>query len=123
MLPDVKNKILDGVMEVAGIQAIGIFAAVGVSAIPSIGNGVSAGILTLVDAGDVDRKIGDGLLRDLIVSAFSIAKTTVYAIALGGSRQRKCELMGGQGGLGPPAEGVPEAIGCRQGSLPLSTSY
>jgi hypothetical protein len=79
MLPDVKNKILDGAMGVAGAQAIGIFAAVGVSAIPS------KGVLTFVDAGDVDGKIGDGPLRDLIVSALSIAKTTVYAIALEGS--------------------------------------
>jgi hypothetical protein len=79
MLPDVKNKILDGAMGVAGASATGIFAAVGVSAIPS------NDILTLVDAGDVDEKIGDGPLRDLIVSALSIAKTTVYAIALEGS--------------------------------------
>jgi hypothetical protein len=79
MLPDVKNKILDGAMGVAGAQAAGIFAAVGVSAIPS------NGILTFVDAGDVDGKIGDGPLRDLIVSALSIARTTVYAIALEGS--------------------------------------
>jgi hypothetical protein len=79
MLPDVKTKILDGAMGVAGAQATGIFAAVGVSAIPS------NGILTLVDAGDVEEKIGDGPLRDVIVSALSIAKTTVYAIALEGS--------------------------------------
>jgi hypothetical protein len=79
MLPDVKNRILDGAMGVAGASATGIFAAVGVSAIPS------NGILTLVDAGDVDGKIGDGPLRDLIVSSLSIAKTTVYAIALEGS--------------------------------------
>ncbi|MHB9292683.1 hypothetical protein Holit_01785 [Hollandina sp. SP2] len=79
MLPDVKTKILDGAMGIAGSSATGIFAAVGVSAIPS------KGILTLVDAGDVDEKIGDGPLRDLIVSALSIARTTVYAIALEGS--------------------------------------
>jgi hypothetical protein len=79
MLSDVKNKILDGAMGVAGASATGIFAAVGVSAIPS------NGILTFVDAGDVDGKIGDGPLRDVIVSALSIAKTTVYAIALEGT--------------------------------------
>jgi hypothetical protein len=78
MLPDVKTKILDGAMGVAGASATGIFAAVGVAAIPS------KGVLTLVDAGDVDEKIGDGPLRDLIVSALSIARTTVYAIALEG---------------------------------------
>jgi hypothetical protein len=79
MLPDVKNKILDGAMGVAGAQAAGIFAAVGVAAVPS------NGILTFVDPADVDGKIGDAPLRDLIVSALSIAKTTVYAIALEGS--------------------------------------
>jgi hypothetical protein len=76
---DVKNRILDGAMGVAGAQAAGIFAAACVAAIPS------KGILALVDAGDVDGKIGDGPLRDLIMSTLSIAKTTVYAIALEGS--------------------------------------
>jgi hypothetical protein len=78
-LPDVNTKILDGAMGVAGASATGIFAAVGVAAIPS------NGILTFVDPGDVDEKIGDGPLRDLIVTALSMAKTTVYAVALEGS--------------------------------------
>jgi hypothetical protein len=78
-LPDVKNKILDGAMGVGGADSTGNFAAVGVSAIPS------NGVLAFVDPASVDEKIGDGPLRDLIVSALSIAKTTVYAIALEGS--------------------------------------
>jgi hypothetical protein len=95
MLPDVKTKILDGAMGVAGAQATGIFAAVGVSALPS------NGILTLVDAGDVDEKIGDGPLRDLIVSALSIAKTTVYAVALQGSVPgTKTDVVPGDGNTG-----------------------
>ena len=79
-LPDVKNKILDGAMGVGGADSTGNFAAIGVAAIPSNGK-----ILTFVDPADVEGKIGDGPLRDLIVSALSIAKTTVYAIALEGT--------------------------------------
>lgn len=45
----------------------------------------SNGIMTFTDKEDVEDKIGDGLLRDLIESALSIAKTTVYAVALQGS--------------------------------------
>lgn len=78
-LPDVKNTIKDGAMGVAGADATGNFAAVGVAAIPS------NGILTFVDAEDVEAKIGDGPLRDLVVSALSIAKTTVKVIALSGT--------------------------------------
>ncbi|MDR0402091.1 MAG: hypothetical protein LBH35_00720 [Treponema sp.] len=78
-LPDVKNKILDGAMGVGGADSTGNFAAIGVSAIPS------NGILAFVDPASVEEKIGDGPLRDLIVSALSIAKTTVYAIALEGT--------------------------------------
>ena len=78
-LPDVKNKILDGAMGVGGADSTGNFAAIGVSAIPS------GGILAFVDPASVEEKIGDGPLRDLIVSALSIAKTTVYAIALEGT--------------------------------------
>jgi hypothetical protein len=78
-LPDVKNTILDGAMGVLGADSTGNFAAIGVSAIPS------NGILTFVDPATVEAKIGDGPLRDLIVSALSIAKTTVYAIALEGT--------------------------------------
>jgi hypothetical protein len=78
-LPDVKNKILDGAMGVGGADSTGVFAAIGVSAIPS------DGVLAFVDPASVEEKIGDGPLRDLIVSALSIAKTTVYAIALEGT--------------------------------------
>jgi hypothetical protein len=79
MLPDVKNTILDGAMGVQGASATGIFAAIGVAAIPS------GGIKIFSDKDQVDAAIGDGPLRDLIVSTLSIAKTTVYAIALEGT--------------------------------------
>ena len=78
-LPNINTTIKDGAMGVAGADATGIFAAVGVAALPS------NGIITFTDKEDVDGKIGDGPLRDLIVSALSIAKTTVYAIAVEGS--------------------------------------
>jgi hypothetical protein len=78
-LPNVKNKILDGAMGVGGADSTGNFAAIGVAAIPS------DGILTFVDPADVEKKIGDGPLRDLVVSALSTAKTTVYAVALQGT--------------------------------------
>lgn len=78
-LPDVKNTIKDGAMGVQGADATGNFAAIGVASIPS------KGILTFVDAEAVDEAIGDGPLRDLVVSALSIAKTTVKVIALEGS--------------------------------------
>lgn len=79
MLPNVRNKILDGAMGVGGADSTGNFAAVGVAAIPS------DGILTFVDPADVEKQIGDGPLRDTIVSALSIAKTTVYAYVLEGT--------------------------------------
>ena len=79
-LPDVKNKILDGAMGVGGADSTGNFAAVGVASIPSNG-----GVLAFVDPASVEEKIGDGPLRDLLVSALSIAKTTVYAVALEGT--------------------------------------
>jgi hypothetical protein len=66
-------------MGVAGADATGRFAAIGVSAIPS------NGILAFTDPSAVEAAIGDGPLRDLIVSALSIARTTVYAVALEGS--------------------------------------
>jgi hypothetical protein len=66
-------------MGVQGADATGNFAAVGVSSKPS------NGILTFVDSDTVEAAIGDGPLRDLIVSALSIAKTTVFAIALEGT--------------------------------------
>lgn len=79
MLPGVKNTIKDGAMGVLGADATGIFAAVGVAAVHG------QGILTFTDPGKVDEALGDGPLRDLIVSALSIAKTTVFAVALEGS--------------------------------------
>jgi hypothetical protein len=66
-------------MGVGGADSTGVFAAVGVASIPS------DGVLAFVDPASVEEKIGDGPLRDLIVSALSVAKTTVYAIALEGS--------------------------------------
>jgi hypothetical protein len=79
MLPNVKNTITDGAMGVGGADSTGNFAAVGVAAIPS------DGILMMVDPAEVEKTIGDGPLRDIIVSALSIAKTTVYAYALEGT--------------------------------------
>jgi hypothetical protein len=78
-LPNVKNTILDGAMGVGGADSTGNFAVIGVAAIPS------NGILTFVDPADVEKTIGDGPLRDVMVSALSIAKTTIYAIALEGT--------------------------------------
>ena len=78
-LPDITNKIKDGAMGVQGADATGNFAAIGVAAIPS------DGILTFVDPEAVEAAIGDGPLRDLVVSALSIAKTIVKVIALEGT--------------------------------------
>jgi hypothetical protein len=78
-LPNVKNTIKDGAMGVSGADSTGNFAAVGVATIPS------NGILTLVDPAEVEKTIGDGPLRDVVVSALSIAKTTVYVYALEGT--------------------------------------
>ena len=79
MLPGVKNTIKDGAMGILGADATGMFAAVGVAAMPS------QGILVFSDPDAVENTIGDGPLRDLIVSALSTAKTTVYAVALEGT--------------------------------------
>jgi hypothetical protein len=62
-----------------GASATGNFAAVGVAA------QYRQGLLTFTDPDQVESTLGDGPLRDLVVSALSIAKTTVYAIALEGS--------------------------------------
>jgi hypothetical protein len=78
-LPGVKNAIKDGAMGVAGAEATGKFAAVGVA------SNHGQGILTFTDAETADKSLGDGPLRDLIVSTLSIAKTTVYALALEGT--------------------------------------
>jgi len=79
MLPGVRNIIKDGAMGVLGKDATGVFAAVGVAA------KYGQGILAITDPDKVDELLGDGPLRDLIVSALSIAKTTVYAVALQGT--------------------------------------
>jgi hypothetical protein len=102
-LPDVKNKILDGAMGVLGADSTGNFAAIGVSAIPS------KGVLVFVDKEDVEKKIGDGPLRDLIVSALSIAKTTVYAIALEGTFPGSVSAV--KAGSGNAGSGVISVLG------------
>ena len=79
MLPGVKNTIVDGAMGVLGADATGKFAAIGVA------ETFGQGIMTFTDPDQVEKTIGDGPLRDLLVSALSIAKTTVYAIALEGT--------------------------------------
>jgi hypothetical protein len=79
MLPGIKNNILDGAMGVQGAQADGRFAAIGVA--EKHGNE----ILTFNDADQVEKAIGDGPLRDLLVSALSISKTSVSVIALEGT--------------------------------------
>jgi hypothetical protein len=79
MLPGITNRILDGAMGVNGAQADGRFAAIGVAAKPS------EGILTFNDPALVEPAIGDGPLRDLLVSSLSIARTPVSVIALEGT--------------------------------------
>jgi len=79
MLPGVKNTIKDGAMGVLGADATGRFAAVGVGGL------YGQGILAFTAPDQVEEKIGDGPLRDLLVSALSIAKTTVYAVSLEGT--------------------------------------
>ena len=79
MLPGIKNDILDGAMGVQGAQADGRFAAIGVAEKPS------NGILTFNDPAQVEPAIGDGPLRDLLVSALSISRTAVSVIALEGT--------------------------------------
>jgi hypothetical protein len=78
-LPNVKNTIIDGAMGVQGASSTGNFAAIGVGANPG------GGIKMFSDPDEVEASIGDGPLRDLLVTALSIAKTTVYAIALEGT--------------------------------------
>jgi hypothetical protein len=79
MLPGVRTTIRDGALGVAGASATGVFAAVGVAA------NFGQGIMTFAEAEAAGSALGDGPLRDVIVSALSIAKTTVYAVALEGS--------------------------------------
>jgi len=79
MLPGIQNDILDGAMGVQGAQADGCFAAIGVAEKPS------NEILTFNDPDQVEKKIGDGPLRDFLVSSLSIAKTKVSVIVLEGT--------------------------------------
>jgi hypothetical protein len=79
MLPGIKNTILDFAMGVQGAQADGRFAAIGVA------EKFGQGILTFNAPDQVEPAIGDGPLRDLLVSALSIARTTVSVIAIEGS--------------------------------------
>jgi len=78
-LPGIKNDILDGAMGGQGAQADGCFAAVGVA------EKYGSEILTFTSPDQVEKKIGDGPLRDLLVSALSISKTKVSVIALEGT--------------------------------------
>lgn len=75
----ITNEINDGALGAQGADATGVFCAVGVSAIPS------GGILVMTDPEAAHKTLGDGPLRDLVVSTLSIAKTTCYVISLAGS--------------------------------------
>ncbi|MBN2536380.1 MAG: DUF2586 family protein [Spirochaetales bacterium] len=79
MLPNVRYVIKDGAMGVLGADATGNFAAIGVAA------NYGQGILTFTSPDQVTDILGDGPLRDLLVSALSIAKTKVYALAMEGT--------------------------------------
>lgn len=79
MLPNITNIIKDGAMGITGADATGNFAAIGVAA------HYEQGILIFTSPDQVNEILGDGPLRDLLVSSLSIAKTIVYAIALEGS--------------------------------------
>jgi hypothetical protein len=81
MLPGIKNNILDFAMGVQGAQADGRFAAIGVA------EKFGQGILTFNAPDQVEPAIGDGPLRDLLVSSLSIARTAVSVIVLEGSIQ------------------------------------
>jgi len=75
----VENKILDGALGSGGIDATGIFGVVGVS------SKQTPGILILTDPTDAKDKLGDGPLRDMVVSDLAIAKTTIYTVTLPGT--------------------------------------
>jgi hypothetical protein len=78
-LPGIKTIVKDGALGVSGAEATGRFAVVGVAAHHG------QGLLTLTDIESAEAALGDGPLRDLVVSALSVARTTIYAIALEGS--------------------------------------
>lgn len=75
----ISNEIKDGALGGAGASATGIFCAVGVASIPS------NGMLILTDPEDAHKKLGEGPLRDLVVSSLSVASGTCYVIALEGT--------------------------------------
>jgi len=75
----IENKIKDGSLGAAAPSSTGVFCAVGVATNPS------GGILILTDPEDAHKKLGDGPLRDTVVSALSLAKGTCYVIALEGT--------------------------------------
>ena len=79
MLPGIKNKILDNALGAQGSQADGRFAAIGVA------EKHGADILTINDPELVEKTIGDGPLRDLLVSALSISRTPVSVLVLEGA--------------------------------------
>jgi len=75
----IRNTIKDGALGVQGADATGIFGAIGVAAVPT------GGIVILNDPEKARSLLRDSPLADMLVSALSIAKTTVYAIGLAGS--------------------------------------
>ena len=75
----VKNSINDGALGAQGADATGIFCAVGVATNPS------AGIQIFTDPETAHNTLGDGPLRDVIVSALSLANTICYVISLAGT--------------------------------------
>ena len=75
----IENIIEDGALGTQRADASGIFGAVGVSE-------KGAGTIHLLsDPGDVRKKLGDGPLSDMVVSALSVANTTCYALPVTGS--------------------------------------
>ena len=78
-LPDVTNTILDGTLGSRGADATGIFGAVGVAA------NFGGGIRIFSDPADAAAALGDGPLRDLVVSALTVAGTICYAVGLEGT--------------------------------------
>jgi hypothetical protein len=78
-LPGIQNDILDGAMGVQGAQADGCFAAIGVA------EKHGSGIMTFTAPDQVEKAIGDGPLRDYLVSSLSISKTTASVLVLQGT--------------------------------------
>ena len=75
----IKNIVEDGALGLQRADASGIFCAVGVSE-------KGAGKIHLLsDPAEVRKKLGDGPLSDMVVSALSVANTTCYALPVTGS--------------------------------------